>query len=51
MDEHDLLPANTRIRLTRGKTEPFDSGSTWAGVAQTREEVAYPADMYLEGTE
>lgn len=29
----------------------FDSGSSWAGVASEREELAYPADMYLEGSD
>ena len=27
----------------------FDSGSTWAAVADERPELAYPADVYLEG--
>ena len=27
----------------------FDSGSTWAAVADQRPELAYPADIYLEG--
>ena len=27
----------------------FDSGSTWAAVADQRPELAYPADVYLEG--
>ena len=27
----------------------FDSGSSWAGVAKAREELRYPADLYLEG--
>lgn len=27
----------------------FDSGSSWAGVAKAREELTYPADLYLEG--
>jgi len=29
----------------------FDSGSSWAGVVKTREELAYPADLYLEGSD
>ncbi|MGK7902863.1 MAG: isoleucine--tRNA ligase [Hormoscilla sp.] len=29
----------------------FDSGSSWAGVAQTRPELSYPVDMYLEGSD
>lgn len=27
----------------------FDSGSTWAAVANQRPELGYPADLYLEG--
>ncbi|KAB8333169.1 isoleucine--tRNA ligase [Scytonema tolypothrichoides VB-61278] len=29
----------------------FDSGSSWAAVAQQRSELRYPADMYLEGSD
>lgn len=29
----------------------FDSGSSWAGVASAREELSYPADIYLEGSD
>jgi isoleucyl-tRNA synthetase len=29
----------------------FDSGSSWAAVAQTRPELKYPVDMYLEGSD
>ena len=29
----------------------FDSGSSWAAVAQQREQLVYPADMYLEGSD
>jgi isoleucyl-tRNA synthetase len=29
----------------------FDSGSSWAAVAQQRDNLAYPADMYLEGSD
>ncbi|MGP0128149.1 MAG: isoleucine--tRNA ligase [cyanobacterium endosymbiont of Rhopalodia musculus] len=29
----------------------FDSGSSWAAVAKQREELKYPADIYLEGTD
>jgi hypothetical protein len=29
----------------------FDSGTSWAGVANTREELQYPADVYLEGSD
>lgn len=29
----------------------FDSGSSWAAVAQQRPELCYPVDMYLEGSD
>jgi isoleucyl-tRNA synthetase len=29
----------------------FDSGSSWAAVAKRREELKYPADIYLEGSD
>lgn len=29
----------------------FDSGSSWAAVAEQREELRYPADIYLEGSD
>ena len=29
----------------------FDSGSSWAGVMNTREQLDYPADLYLEGSD
>jgi isoleucyl-tRNA synthetase len=29
----------------------FDSGSSWAAVAKQRENLKYPADMYLEGSD
>ena len=29
----------------------FDSGSSWAAVADQREELVYPVDMYLEGSD
>ena len=29
----------------------FDSGSSWAAVCLNREELKYPADLYLEGTD
>jgi len=29
----------------------FDSGSSWAGVAETRPELSYPVDIYLEGSD
>ena len=29
----------------------FDSGSSWAAVCEQREELQYPADLYLEGSD
>lgn len=29
----------------------FDSGSSWAAVAQQRQDLSYPVDIYLEGTD
>jgi isoleucyl-tRNA synthetase len=29
----------------------FDSGSSWAAVVEQREQLVYPADMYLEGSD
>ena len=29
----------------------FDSGTSWAGVAQSRDELDYPVDLYLEGSD
>ncbi|NJL01002.1 MAG: isoleucine--tRNA ligase [Spirulinaceae cyanobacterium RM2_2_10] len=53
----DLLPENYRHngRTYRKGMDTmdvwFDSGSSWAAVAQQREELGYPADMYLEGSD
>jgi len=53
----DLLPEPYR---SNGKTYRkgtdtmdvwFDSGSSWAAVAEQRSELHYPADMYLEGSD
>ncbi|GAX16043.1 isoleucyl-tRNA synthetase [Fistulifera solaris] len=57
MDEKDLLPESYKpeaekwVKGTDTMDVWFDSGSSWAGVAQSREELAYPADMYLEGSD
>jgi isoleucyl-tRNA synthetase len=57
MDEKDLLPEKYREDANKWKKGTdtmdvwFDSGSSWAGVAQTRQELAYPADIYLEGSD
>ena len=57
MDEEELLPSQYKDQAGKWKKGTdtmdvwFDSGSSWAGVAQTRGELAYPADMYLEGSD
>ncbi|WP_199299965.1 isoleucine--tRNA ligase [Trichocoleus sp. FACHB-262] len=53
----ELLPATYRNngRSYRKGTDTmdvwFDSGSSWAAVAKQREELCYPANMYLEGSD
>ena len=53
----ELLPENYRNngKKYRKGTDTmdvwFDSGSSWAAVAQQREELCYPADLYLEGSD
>jgi isoleucyl-tRNA synthetase len=57
MDVQDLLPASHRHngRSYRKGMDTmdvwFDSGSSWAAVAKQRENLAYPADIYLEGSD
>ena len=57
LDEKDLLPekyaaeADKWVKGTDTMDVWFDSGSSWAGVARDREELHYPADMYLEGSD
>jgi len=57
MDEVDLLPDKYKDQADKWKKGTdtmdvwFDSGSSWAGVAESRDELAYPADMYLEGSD
>lgn len=57
MDEVDLLPESYKEEAHKWKKGTdtmdvwFDSGSSWAGVAKGREELAYPADIYLEGSD
>lgn len=57
LDEVDLLPEELKAEADKWKKGTdtmdvwFDSGSSWAGVASTRDELAYPADMYLEGSD
>jgi len=57
MSVDELLPESYR---NNGKTYRkcmdtmdvwFDSGSSWAAVAQQREGLTYPVDMYLEGSD
>eukprot|EP00531_Pseudo-nitzschia_arenysensis_P000513 CAMPEP_0116145042 /NCGR_PEP_ID=MMETSP0329-20121206/16358_1 /TAXON_ID=697910 /ORGANISM="Pseudo-nitzschia arenysensis, Strain B593" /LENGTH=1035 /DNA_ID=CAMNT_0003640573 /DNA_START=75 /DNA_END=3178 /DNA_ORIENTATION=- len=57
LDEVDLLPEEYKDEADKWKKGTdtmdvwFDSGSSWAGVASEREELDYPADMYLEGSD
>lgn len=57
LDEKDLLPDKYKGEADKWKKGTdtmdvwFDSGSSWAGVASTREELGYPADLYLEGSD
>jgi len=57
MDEAELLPPSRsdEAHLWKKGTDTmdvwFDSGSSWAGVAKARNELAYPADLYLEGSD
>jgi len=57
MDESELLPEKYKDEAHKWKKGTdtmdvwFDSGSSWAGVAQSRDELAYPADLYLEGSD
>ena len=57
LDEADLLPDEYKDEADKWKKGTdtmdvwFDSGSSWAGVAQSRDELAYPSDLYLEGSD
>jgi isoleucyl-tRNA synthetase len=57
MELTDLLPESYRNNghTYRKGTDTmdvwFDSGSSWAAVANLRGELGYPADMYLEGSD
>ncbi|MGF1569676.1 MAG: isoleucine--tRNA ligase [Nodosilinea sp.] len=57
LPEADLLPPAYRNngRTYRKGTDTmdvwFDSGSSWAAVAQQRGDLQYPVDMYLEGSD
>eukprot|EP00595_Chromulina_sp_UTEXLB2642_P003229 CAMPEP_0196762238 /NCGR_PEP_ID=MMETSP1095-20130614/1643_1 /TAXON_ID=96789 ORGANISM="Chromulina nebulosa, Strain UTEXLB2642" /NCGR_SAMPLE_ID=MMETSP1095 /ASSEMBLY_ACC=CAM_ASM_000446 /LENGTH=512 /DNA_ID=CAMNT_0042112779 /DNA_START=523 /DNA_END=2058 /DNA_ORIENTATION=- len=53
----ELLPpslkesSNDYVKGTDTMDVWFDSGTSWAGVMQSREELKYPADIYLEGSD
>ncbi len=51
----ELLPEQYRGRAYRKGTDTmdvwFDSGSSWAAVLKQRDDLRYPADLYLEGSD
>lgn len=57
LDVKDLLPVSLQHLADDYKKGNdtmdvwFDSGTSWAGVCQAREELRSPADMYLEGSD
>ena len=57
LSEEELLPEsyhNNGHKYRKGTDTMdvwFDSGSSWAAVARQREELGYPVDMYLEGSD
>jgi len=57
LSEKELLPDMYKDEADKWKKGTdtmdvwFDSGSSWAGVASARKELAYPADVYLEGSD
>lgn len=57
LSTEELLPPDYRNngRTYRKGTDTmdvwFDSGSSWAAVAKQREELTYPVDIYLEGSD
>jgi len=59
MDAKDLLPEGTKCECggTSFRKEKdimdvwFDSGSSHAGVLETRDDLSWPADLYLEGND
>ena len=57
LDMQDLLPPSLKEQAhmyTKGTDTMdvwFDSGTSWAGVARARDELNYPADVYLEGSD
>ncbi len=56
-DEVELLPPSYASEANRWKKGTdtmdvwFDSGSSWKAVIAQREELKYPADLYLEGSD
>nr|WP_115094335.1 isoleucine--tRNA ligase [Synechococcus sp. UW106] len=56
-DEADLLPASYADQADQWRKGTdtmdvwFDSGSSWAAVASQRDNLSYPADLYLEGSD
>ena len=57
MQVKDLLPehlqseADKVVKGTDTMDVWFDSGSSWSGVADLRDGLSYPADLYLEGSD
>ncbi|GER52191.1 isoleucine--tRNA ligase [Striga asiatica] len=57
MKVEDLLPeryrkeASSYVKGTDTMDVWFDSGSSWAAVLAKRNDLSYPADLYLEGTD
>eukprot|EP00752_Nemacystus_decipiens_P006878 g6179.t1 len=57
METADLLPPSLRSEADQWRRGTdtmdvwFDSGSSWAGVARARKDLAYPADLYVEGSD
>ncbi|PSB19724.1 isoleucine--tRNA ligase [Phormidesmis priestleyi ULC007] len=55
MSVEELLPEHYHGRTYRKGTDTmdvwFDSGSSWAAVLKQREDLRYPADLYLEGSD
>jgi len=58
MDVASLLPpgalretAHLYTKSTDTMDVWFDSGTSWAGVVQSRDQLRYPADLYLEGSD
>lgn len=57
LDLIELLPESYRdiahdyVKGTDTMDVWFDSGTSWAGVLQSREDVRFPADLYLEGSD